>query len=149
MKKNFQTFALIMIALFSAGFATAQTSGTHFLDVPTVTANSNGSVTVSGSIVGLGNIRTVTIDVDVVISFHIDCYNRRSHQVYGQSDDVYNAHATGSAQVDKNGRANFAVTAWSSSTACQPAPPAGFYSILSNVSSNGGTVSGAGISWSW
>jgi hypothetical protein len=81
----------------------------HFVGTPVVTVNEDNSVTVSGKIAGLGDNQSVTVAVDVPVTFTVVCENPAGKIAPGQTH-TGTLTGTGTFTSDKNGNVVFSVT---------------------------------------
>lgn len=123
----------IVVVLAVASLALIFAANAHFITGPTVSTNST-SLTVSGSIAGLGN-QDVTIRLNAVAN--TTCTNKGGNPPPGQAENI---NATLSGLHPENGRLNFSITA----TASNPCPdgmrPAATFSNISITVIQGGRV---------
>ena len=70
---------LVALTVGSVMAKTGASSGAHYLDEPTVTVSGN-TLTVSGRAAGLGNVGSVTIDLDGTVDVSSRCYTKSNNK---------------------------------------------------------------------
>jgi len=95
--------------IIAAGlFFSASAQNSHLLDQPTITTTDH-SLTVCGSIVGLGNNQLVIVSVSAPATTTTTCTNNGGQLVEAQGS-TQTVSSTGKYLSDKNGRVNFCQT---------------------------------------
>ncbi|MFM2206934.1 MAG: hypothetical protein RL213_909 [Bacteroidota bacterium] len=103
MKKLFFSLALALVSTVAV-----YAQNPHFVAGPTVTDNGT-TLTVTGSIAGLGNNQLITIELNVSGTVTTECTNRGGNVAPGQTK-TDNFVVVGNYTSDRNGRVNFSVT---------------------------------------
>lgn len=110
----------------------------HFVSGPTCSVDSDGCVTSTGSIAGLGN---TNIDVEVVAQYRVTttCTNPGGNVAPGQTKTVSASGEQSNIQVE-NGRANFSVTACPPTTVSGVCPNPSWTANIESVEFLGATL---------
>jgi hypothetical protein len=107
--RNLVYSAALAVVGLAASPALAQNP--HLNTAPTITVNSDGTVTVTGTITGLGN-KDVTVTLEVTGIATVVYYNPANHKPMGWNKEPVKSIAFTTIPVTliKNGNASFSVT---------------------------------------
>jgi hypothetical protein len=99
------------VGLVTLGVSVAPAANVHFVGDPTLTLNSNNTVTVGGKLAGLGN-KDITITVEAVGTANVTLLNPAGHAAPGQNK--FPIRSVGAVSIPKseikNGSVEFSVT---------------------------------------
>jgi len=117
----------------------------HFVGTPVVTVNEDNSVTVSGKIAGLGDNQSVTVAVEVPVTFTVVCQNPAGKIAPGQTH-TGTLTGTGTFTSDKNGNVVFSVTTAAPEASPEDCPNPKWTPVITDVQFGDATITADGIS---
>jgi len=117
----------------------------HFVGTPVAVVNQDNTVTVSGKIAGLGANQSITIGVQVPVTFTVECQNPAGNIAPGQTHSG-TLTGTGTFTSDKNGNVVFSVTTNAPQASPADCPNPKWTPIITDVQFGDATVTADGIS---
>jgi len=117
----------------------------HFVGTPVAVVNQDNTVTVSGKIAGLGANQSITIGVQVPVTFTVECRNPGGNIAPGQTH-TGSLTGTGTFKSDKNGNVVFSVTTDAPTASPSDCPNPKWTPIITDVQFGNATVTADGIS---
>jgi hypothetical protein len=116
----------------------------HFVGTPVAVINEDNSVTVSGKIAGLGDNQSVTIAVEVPVTFTVVCQNPAGNIAPGQMH-TGTLSGSGTFTSDKNGNVVFSVTTDAPTAEDDDCPNPKWTPVIQDVQFGDATITADGI----